>query len=306
VVLLDAPMHLDKGWLANGINNSIPAGGHLRLVSLDVRFGWPDAMWSKLVTAAPKDWRLTRIKMVGEDHETMVFSGFFQGLKEVFSDYSAVQVKGLSGQDAFAHYVALEPQYGGACTPPLFVLERAVRDLAFLGKAELARNALKAWANGYGEFDERAELAAMIDECEQALKGKETVEQLFATKPPTPAQMAPYLGVWKGYGWVSVDENRKSPITVTFGIEDGHGVAKIVNEDAPEQYRNEKATFLRVTPGGIEFGMLNGMMPRGIFTRVGRIVGNKLEGESVIKGAYAPKTKQEQSVKHLFTLTKVG
>jgi hypothetical protein len=299
-VVLDAPMHLDHDWLVKGIVDSIPAKGNLRFVSLEARFGWTDETWSKLTTAAPKNWKLSRIKMQGEDHETMVFSGFYTGLKELFSDYSAVAVKGWSGQAAFDHYQKLATAYGAPVTPPQFVLERAVADLMFLGKGDLARTALNQWVEDHGELPHYAELLAEINEAEREMKGKETVEDLLALKAPTAAQIAPYLGVWKGHQWVSTDENRKTPITVTFSVVNGHGVAKIVNEDAPPELRDEPAKYLRVTASAVEFGNMNGMTPRGVVARVGRIQGDKLEGESIFRGVFV----KERPYRHLFSLTR--
>jgi len=286
IVALDAPVHIDDGWLAKTLASSASQGGYLRLVSLEVKFGWPDDAWTRLVAAAPKEWKLSRLKLSGEDHVSMVFDGFYRGLKEIFSDYSQVQVKGLSGPAAFDHYLALEPLYGGPVAPPRFVLELAEMDLCALGKSDLARKALKVWAEDYGEPEDFHDRLAEIDEAEAALKGKPTVEQMLDLAPPTASQIAPYLGVWKGRYWVDLDETRKSSFTVTFSVENGLGVAKIVNEDAPPEYRNETCRYLRVTAEGIEFGNMNGMFPPGIVARVGRLEGDRLSGESVFKGVY--------------------
>jgi hypothetical protein len=104
IVSLDAPMHLQDAWLVKNLEKSLAKGGPLRLVSLEVRFGWPDKEWERFKAEAPKDWMLIRRRLPGEMHESMVFSGFYEGLKAVFSDYSKVAVKELSGPQAFAHY----------------------------------------------------------------------------------------------------------------------------------------------------------------------------------------------------------
>jgi hypothetical protein len=304
IVALDAPMHLDDGWLARGLIDSVPAKGNLRLVSLEVKFGWRDADWANLLAAAPKDWKLTRVRLKGEDHETMVFAGFYTGLKEIFADYSAVEVKALSGPDAFAHYLALEAPYGAPVIPPQFVLERAVRDLSAKGQGALAHRALAMWEDGYGPRSDHADLTTAIDEAESAMNGQESVEQLLAADPPTAEAMAPYLGVWKGHSWVSVDPARKSPITVTFSVENGHGVAKAVNHDAPEQFKNETFKFLRVTKDGIEFGNMNGVFPPGVVARVGRLNAGKLEGQSVFKGVFLKELQAPEHPKHFFSLTR--
>jgi hypothetical protein len=306
VVALDAPVHIDDGWLAKTLASSAAEPGNLRLVSLEVKFGWPDDLWSKLVAVAPKDWKLSRIKLADEDHESMVFGGFYRGLKELFSDYSQVQVKGLGGPAAFDHYLQLEPLYGGSVAPPRAVLEHAEMDLCALGTRDLARKALNAWAEDYGEPEDFQDRLSEIDEAAEALKGKETVEQLLALDPPTAVQIAPYLGVWKGHSWVDVDESRKSDITVTFSVENGRGVAKIVNEGAPPEFRSETCRYLRVTPAGIEFGNMNGMFPPGIVARIGRLEGATLAGEAVFKGVYFRWPKDlGRRPHHMFALERV-
>jgi len=286
-VALDAPAHLDDGWLTKKLIASIPEGGALRLVSLEVKFGWRDADWAGLVAAAPKDWKLTRIKLSGEDHETMVFDGFYTGLKALF-----------------AHYLDLRAPYGAPVIPPEFVLNRAERDLAAKGQGELARKALAMWEDGYGPRQDHAELVTAIDDAERAMKGQESVEQLLAAPRPTAAEMAPYLGTWKGVSWVSVDPERTFPITITFAIEDGHGVAKAINHDAPEEFKHETFKFLRVTKDAIEFGNLNGMFPPGIVTRVGRLQDGKLEGESVFKGVFLKELSSPEHPKFLFSVVR--
>jgi pimeloyl-ACP methyl ester carboxylesterase len=304
IVSLDAPMHLDDGWLAQRLIASIPEKGNLRLVSLEVKFGWLDADWANLVSSAPKNWKLTRIRLDGEDHETMVFDGFYRGLKEIFADYSAVGVKALSGPDAFAHYLALESSYGAPVIPPEFVLERAVRDLAAKGQGDLARKALAMWEDGYGPRKDHAQLATDIADAERAMTGQESVEQLLAASPPTRDEMAPYLGVWKGTCWVSVDPTRKSAVTVTFSVEDGHGVAKAVNLDAPEEFKHETFKYLHVTKDAIEFGNMNGMFPPGIVARVGRIQDGKLQGQSVFKGIFLKELNEPDHPKHFFSFAR--
>jgi len=302
IVALDAPMHIDDGWLVRGLIGSIPEKGNLRLVSLEVKFGWRDADWAKLLSAAPKNWTLTRIRLEGEDHETMVFDGFYTGLKALFADYSAVGVKALGGPEAFAHYLALATPYGAPVMPPEFVLERATRECSAKGQGELARKALAMWEDGYGQRNDHTERLTDIGEAERAMKGQESVEQLLAAGPPSADEIAPYLGVWKGSSWISLDPGRKSAITVTFSLENGHGVAKVVQHDAPEEFRNETFKYLRVTKDGIEFGNKNGMFPPGIVARVGRLHDGKLEGQAVFKGVYLKELLAPDHPKHFFSL----
>jgi hypothetical protein len=301
VVALDAPMHLDDGLLSKDLVTSIAAKGNLRLVSLEAKFGWSDKEWTALTTAAPKTWQLSRIKLPDEDHETMVFEGFYRGLKTIFSDYSAVKVKNLDGAKAFERYRGLESAYGGAVIPPQFVLQRAVMDLTFFGRGDEARKALQMWGEGYGEVPGREEMLADIAKGEAYMKGKETVEQLLAKKWPSPDQMKPYLGVWKGHAWLSIDESQKSPITVTFALEKGAVVASFRHDAAPAGYGTPPLKYLQMAQGGLDFGYLNGMTPRGILAYQARGTGNHLEGQVEFRGTWL----NPNAPKHFFSITKV-
>lgn len=305
IVSLDGPVQIDDEWLAKGLLSSVAEGGRLRLVSLEVKFGWDDKQWQQLTSTTPKTWKLSRIKMKAEDHESMVFAGFYDGLKEIFSDYSQVRVKGLGGQEAFAYYLQLESEYGGSITPPLYVLERAVRDLTFRGKGDLARKALKTWRDGYGNVPDYQALEAQIAESEKEMRGKETVEQLLALKPPTADDIKPYLGVWKGETWVSVDPDRRSEIKVTIALERGHGVVRIYKPNAPPEFQNETAKYLRVTPSGIEFGNMNGMDPRGIVAWVAKMQGDKMQGESLFRGVYFKRPPEMKDFHQYIALTRI-
>lgn len=304
VLSLDAPMNLDRGSLADLLIESVKDGGPLRLVSLEVKFGWTDEDWSRLRAAAPAGWTLVRRRLDREAHETMVFPGLYEGLKELFSDYSFVNDKGATPEEALRRYEGLATVYGASCTPPESVLRHALMNLTARGKADDARRALRALIVGYGEPDDAARLAAAIDEAESALRGKESVEEMLASAPPTAAEIAPFVGVWRGVSWLDLDADRKQRLVVTFSIKDGHGVATIQNPDAPAEYRDEAVSYLRVTPEGIEFGNMNGMYPPGIVARVGRLRGDTLEGEAVFKGVYFRYPEGMTPPHHMFSLVR--
>lgn len=303
IIALDAPMHLDDGWLAAGLKASIPKGGHLRLISLEVKFGWSDEQWARFLAAVPPEWKVSRHHLAGEDHESMVFRGFFEGLQEIFADYSLDQTMRLPSEQAFKHYEDIAPEYGGQCIPPEIVLRRALMNLTALGRADTARRALEALRVGFGEPDaEIARASAEIDEAEAALKGQESVEQLLAAAPPTVEQMKPYLGVWRGASWVNFDPERKEPLTVRFSVQDGRVIGTAEHPTAPPDFRSETYKYIRVTAEGIEFGNLNGMYPPGIVANVGRLGGDTISGESTFRGVYFKYPPEMKPPHHLFEL----
>jgi hypothetical protein len=302
ILSLDAPVHLADNFLANSLIASEPAKGNLRLISLEVRFGWPDEEWKRLASTAPSEWKLVRERLKGEDHESMVFTGFYEGLKEMFSDYSLSQVRGLRGEEALAHYDTLEPLYGFEVIPPQVVLDRAIMSLAALGKGERARRALNQLADGYGKPDDYATQLAEINEAEAAMKGQETVDQLLALPAPTAEQMKPYLGTWTGSQWIDIDGSQKNELKVTFAVKDGRGVATMENPGAPPEYRISVCKYLRVTKEGIEFGNLNGMFPPGVVAEVATLKDGVLSGESIFKGVYFKYPPDMTPPRHLFSL----
>ena len=77
----------------------------------------------------------------------------------------------------------------------------------------MAHRALNALAEGYGEPKDRVQLEKDIDEAAKVMKGKESLEQLLASKP-TVEQMKPYLGVWKGTNGREGDDGETATLTL--------------------------------------------------------------------------------------------
>ena len=99
-------MRLQDAWLVKNLEKSLAKGGYLRLVSWRSASAGPTKEWNRFAAEAPKDWMLVRQRLPGEMHESMVFAGFYERLKAVFSDYSKVVVGALRPL-AFAHYEAI-------------------------------------------------------------------------------------------------------------------------------------------------------------------------------------------------------
>jgi Putative esterase len=290
VVSIDAPVHLGDDWLARRLTEraSAPGAPPLRYVSLETRFGWPDRAWTALTAAAPPSWHLRREKLEGESHESMGFLAMYQGLKFAFHDYSIVGaplVPRASAGAAFEHYRALGAEFGADLPPPPRVLRRMVEDLLTEGRAAEGRRALEWLVEGYGPQRDQAGLEAMVARVQALPPLAETVESLLATPMPTPEEIAPYVGEWRGHDWMNPEA--KNPMGLRIRVVEGKVVAERIDWfDGAEHV--VPVTYLRVFPDGLHFGQLNGMRPRGVLVHEGTLSGRTLSGEMRFRGILLP------------------
>lgn len=92
VIAIDVPTHHDDDWLARQlITRAKSSTVGVRYVSIESRFGWTPANWQALEAAVPASWKLTRIPLSHESHESMGMLGMYLGLREAYADYSVVQ-----------------------------------------------------------------------------------------------------------------------------------------------------------------------------------------------------------------------
>jgi hypothetical protein len=291
-------VQLQADWLEKTLETSIPSGARLRLVSVEVRYGWREQDWARLQAEAPKNWRLKRLALPDESHETMFFGGAYAGLKAVFDDYAAAKVKQRPGSEVFAYYEGLAAEYGVMPVPPRNILDDALLELTYKGEAAAARRALRAMTDGYGEPEDRARIEHDIDKAEEMMKGKESVAELLASPPPSAEQMKPYLGTWRELKPAGA-RNAEVATTVTFAVKDGKGAGTMVSDFGREKLAQE-FTFLRLTKDGIEFGFMNGMHPRGVIAHVVHLSDGNLVGSWEFKGVYMdmPGMQRDKSLKY--------
>ena len=288
VVSIDAPIWLGDNWLARRLTERARTGGPtLRYVSLEARFGWTDDSWSALKAAAPANWLLRREKLEGESHESMGFLSMYQGLKFAFHDFSIVgapMVPRASAGAAFEHYRKLGASLGAELPPPAGVLRRLIEDLLTEGRAEPARQALKWLIDGYAPTD-RAELEAMFARVQAQLPLKETVDSLKATPWPTPQEIAPYVGEWRGYSWMNDEDQRRSGLRIR--VVNNQVIAELLDWRDGNEHAT-RAEYLKVVAGGLHYGIMNGMRPMGMMVHEGARNGNVLEGSSGFRGILMP------------------
>jgi predicted alpha/beta superfamily hydrolase len=289
VVSIDAPMHLDGSWLVQQMLKRTQQPEPLRYVSLETRFGWSDDSWQKLIDAAPKSWLLKRARLDGESHESMGFLAMYQGLKFAFSDYSVVGAPLIprgSALAAFDHYARIEQAFKTELPPPQRALQRMVEDLLTEARVEPARRALAWLTRGYGASEKKAELERMIAHAATLPPLEETVDSLKAAPWPTPQQIAPYIGEWKGEHWMNPEA--RTPELLRIAVVDGKVVAENAFWPEPGVEIKRNVEYLKVTAHGLEFGNMNGMRPMGMIVNEGKRNGNVLEGTSGFRGIRLP------------------
>lgn len=291
VVSIDAPIHLGEGWLAERLMERARAAppGPLRYISMESRFGWTADLWAALEEAAPREWRLERRTVEGESHETMPFIATYGGLKHAFADYSVVGAPlppyGPASA-AFRHYSDLAASLGAELPPPAPVLRRLIEDLLIEGRVEPSLRALDWLTAGYGETAAKAELEAMIERVAALPPLEETLESLLATPFPTPDEIAPYLGEWRGHMWMN--PVAKSAIGLRIRVVDGKVAGEALDWFVDGTVGTRPLDYLRVTDDGLEYGVMNGMRPMGLLVYSGTKQGDVLEGMQAFRGIVLP------------------
>lgn len=291
---IDAPVYLSDSWLGTRLTERARAGGPglVRYVSMEGRFGWTDASWSGLTATAPTSWRLHRERLQGESHNTMPMLAMYLGLRDLFSDYSVVNAPSVpraAASRTVSHYQQLRDAFGARqLPPPQTVLRRLFEDLLTEASVEPARQALAWLTEGYGRQPDQGELEAQLAHAAALPPLAETVESLKATPFPSPAEIAPYVGEWRGQTWIN--PAARNPLGLRIAVVDGKVVAEIIHgpmePGGPEDIL--PADYLKVVPGGLHVGLMNGMRPRGLIVTEGRLSGDVLEGFQRFRGIRLP------------------
>jgi hypothetical protein len=285
VVAIDTPVQLGDNWLAKKLTDRAGARqGPLRYISLETRFGWPEQAWKSLVAAAPSSWKLHREHLAGESHESMGMLAMYLGLREAFSDYSMLAAPVAPTTSILPYYTRVGAALGSPVIPPGKLLQNVVEDLLAVGRGAAAREAYDLLVSGYGAPAESDRLLARIAEVERRPPPAETVEGLLATPFPTPEEARAFIGEWVGNVWMGPDEPRTGNETLRIGVENGRVIGEIIDPGAPQEFRVRRVQYLRITPGGLTYGFMNGMRPRGVILFEGKLEGDILAGKSRFGG----------------------
>jgi hypothetical protein len=285
VVAIDTPIELGDNWLARRLTDRARrATEPLRYVSLEARFGWPEAVWTALVAAAPASWRLHRERLVHESHESIGMLGMYLGLREAFADYSGLAAPVAPTTSILAYYVKLGEALGAPVVPPEALLRSVAEDLAAEGRGAAAREVYTQLVAAYGAPSDGAELVARIAEVERRPPPAETVEGLLATPFPGPEQTRAFLGDWVGDITMSPDAPRTDRLRLRLRVVDGRVVGETIQRMPSGEARVQSWEYLKITPEGMTWGVMNGMRPRGVVLFEGRLEGDTLAGTSRFGG----------------------
>ena len=279
VVSLDAPIHLGENWLAKKLITRAGAGGTpVRYASLEAKFGWPDAEWSKLQTAAPTSWKLYREKLQFEGHETLQMIGAYIGLRQLFSDYSRFSPPEAPTTSILPYYNKVSESLGAKIIPPKRLLETVLDDLLMEGRGAAAREAYNTLVSGYGPPQDNDTLVARIADVERQPPPTETVESLIATPFPKPQEIRDYIGDWVGDVWMGANGPNPGRVTLRIRVESDQVIGEIIRRLDSGEERVGRVEYLKVTRVGLTYGFMNGMRPRAMNLFEGTLKGDTLSG----------------------------
>jgi pimeloyl-ACP methyl ester carboxylesterase len=284
VIAIDTPTHLQDDWLAKKLIARAGASPPpLRYASYEARFGWREANWRALVAAAPPAWKLHREHLGSESHESLGLLAMYLGLREVFRDYSMLAAPLAPTTRILPYYTQVSADLGAPVIPPQRLLRNVVEDLCMEGRGADARAAYTVLASGFGAPSDAASLLAEIAEVEKRSPPTETVEGLLATPFPTPEEAKAFVGEWVGDSWRNADEPRTEREHLRLSVVDGElrGETSI---QVPGETLVMPWTYLRITPGGLTWGYMNGMRPRGMILFEAQLTGDELHGSQRFGG----------------------
>jgi hypothetical protein len=301
---LDTPIHLGDGWLARKLMERAAAhpAPPLRYVSYEARFGWTDARWNALVAAAPPSWVLHREHLAHETHNSMLLLSTYLGLRELFLDYSMLVAPESPTTSTLPHYAKLAAACGGALVPPQPLFSQVVEDLLIEGRGAEARAAYDGLVAAYGAQAQDEELRAHIAEVEKLPPPAETVESLQATPFPTADEGRAWIGDWLGQAWVNDGDRDRAELHIA--ARDGRLEGTWVSYPEPDVRLEQKLEYLRVVPGGLTFGFMNGMRPRGMLLHEGLLKDGVLSGTIRFGGVNVVRPPGEEMPTFHFALRK--
>ncbi len=225
-----------------------------RLVTIEESLGWGDD-WPSLLENAPKGFHAARVEITDETHETLVYKGIYEGLKQLFYDF-APEAKDAKLAELEANYEALSEAYGYNVEIPQQVLLRSASRNAMQGYGVEALELVQRAVELYGESAATKRIMAEAEEAAKKGGPDPRVAELLNAPPPSVEQMKPFLGVWAGR--LEVPNGAPLDVVLTLEIENGvvRGHEKITG---PGGYTFEMAAqFIRVLDGQtLQWGLRN-------------------------------------------------
>jgi len=280
-ISLDAPTRLEHDFLARNLAETLARAERpdVRMVSCEARFDWPEKTWAQIAAHARPGDLLRTNPMPEEAHESMVFAASYKALQQLFADASTVEARELSALEVEQRFRALAAVYGDGFPPPEPLMRRVLEDLLMEGYGARAGTWMQRYEEVYGRAEDHDELLRRVAQVTALGEPEETVAELLARPFPSPAALSKHLGTWTGALWS--ERGPRDPVTLRLWVEDGGVRGELEHQDGPTQ----ALEFLNLRPdGGLEFGFMNGMRPRGLLVYSEKTPGGPLEGEMGFRG----------------------
>jgi hypothetical protein len=210
--------------------------------------------------------------------------GMYLGLREAFSDYSMLSAPVAPTTSILPYYAKVSAALGASVIPPRKLLLQVIEDLVAEGRGAAAREAYNTLTAGYGSPERSAALLARISDIEHRPPPAETVEGLLATAFPTPDEARQYIGEWIGDVWMGPEQPRTGEQTLRIKVVDGRVTGETVHRLPTGEERVTSWTYLRITPTGMTWGVMNGMRPRGVVLFEATLEDDTLAGKNRFGG----------------------
>jgi pimeloyl-ACP methyl ester carboxylesterase len=284
---IDPPLHLTPGLEERVIEVLSEPGNAQRLVTCELALGWGDA-FSRLEEASAPNAHVERVEISDASHVTMFIPSVFAGLRRLFHDY-VFDADAADLDQLGAHYETLSRAFGYDVRPPRGALSETafMQTLKGHGHAALeiyARiDALYGASGGGGD-------EAMMRRQAQALadagpdRDWSELFGLLELPPPTPEQMAPYLGEW--HGELTVTAGISPDLTVTFSVEDGIVVTRTRHAFPGGRAMEGQPAFVLVEGDELRWGSKD--RSGGIDLTTVRLAHGELTGEAELMGIVPP------------------
>lgn len=254
-----------------------------RLVTVDRTLGWKKE-WTNVETAAHPSFVHAQV-LVGRNqatHETLTYTGTYDALEHLFSDYAPADITTKNLPTLQAEYAERSARYGYSLAIPRRLLLRNIDDLLFQMRGVEARTMLTYTEKTFGETEQTQRLQQRVGDVIAEGPLDETVDDILNYDIATPEAMAPYLGTWTG----QVKDRFPMDAIVSFKVIDGNvvGYTDLEAPDGGAMRRIDHVMIRVLEDGSLEFGYMNQMRPRGVITYRGHFQDGIFIGKMEMRG----------------------
>ncbi|MES2774581.1 MAG: alpha/beta hydrolase-fold protein [Bacteroidota bacterium] len=188
-IAMDAPMTVTKSVEAF-YSEAILKNCNTKYVSVESLYGWENA-----INTANGCLEFSQIKVAGENHETMPYQGFYQGLKFLFNNYLP-PVQDWPLQRIRSYYDSLANKYRVIYPIPFKVMLESAKQNIGQSKKAIAVDLIIEHDKIYGSNLTSQQLLAKAN---AITKGPDNrIEYNLSHPPPGEDAIKPFLGKWSG------------------------------------------------------------------------------------------------------------